>query len=249
MEANNNSKSKSDTKNNVKKAATLAKLPATTRYKVGYKKPPSNSRFQKGKSGNPRGRPKGAKNKIPAMNAERLKAIVLEEAYRTIPVQDRGRNVSIPIAQAVVRSLAVNAAKGNPRAQRLFTEILASTENSRKSEHDELLETAIIYKTEWEHELERCDQLGIPRPTPLPHPDNVIIDMREGTVRFTGPMTKEEQAELQIWETRKSDFEAEIEFLEGKLSKARIDEKRQFWQKEIDHNTKILDMIKTVVPD
>jgi len=30
---------------------------------VGYKKPPADKRFQKGQSGNPRGRPKGSKNK------------------------------------------------------------------------------------------------------------------------------------------------------------------------------------------
>mgnify|MGYP006274144897 CR=1 FL=1 len=32
-------------------------------YQVGYKKPPADKRFQEGQSGNPRGRPKGSKNK------------------------------------------------------------------------------------------------------------------------------------------------------------------------------------------
>jgi len=87
---------------------------------------------------NPRGRPKGSKNrtKLPGLHEERLKTIILEEAYRTISVNDAKGPVSIPMAQAVIRSLAVNAAKGNQRAQRLFAELLASVETSNKRLHD-----------------------------------------------------------------------------------------------------------------
>src|SRR5438477_7828410 len=38
-------------------------LPERTRhYEVGYGKPPLHTRFQKGESGNPKGRPRGKKN-------------------------------------------------------------------------------------------------------------------------------------------------------------------------------------------
>jgi len=70
---------------------TKAKLPETrpdVAYEVGYGKPPKQTRFAAGKSGNPKGRPKGAKNKRPLLNKERLQDIVLDAAYRDITVRD-----------------------------------------------------------------------------------------------------------------------------------------------------------------
>lgn len=163
-------------------------------YEVGYGKPPKRTRFEPGVSGNPRGRPKGAKNKRPALNEERMKAIVLDEAYRQVAMRDGEKTVSVPIAQAVIRALGVKAVKGDHRSQRLFAELLGSTERANKAIHDELLETAIEYKVGWEAELERRAQYGLSGPEPLPHPDHVVIDMHHGTVSFTGPRTKEEKA-------------------------------------------------------
>ena len=176
------------------KLAELKGRPAGD-YEVGYGKPPEHGRFRKGQSGNPRGRPKGARNKPRPAPEDGLRAIILEEAYRTIQVRDGERIVPLSMAQAVMRSLAVNAAKGHQRAQRLFTSLVAATESESRRSREELYEAAIEYKVQWEKELERRAVLGITAPDPVPHPDHVHIDPRTGAVTFRGPMTKEEKAE------------------------------------------------------
>ncbi len=153
------------------------------------------------------------------------------------------------MAQAVIRSLAVNAAKGNQRAQRLFTELLATTERDNKRLHDEWLETAIEYKVEWERELDRRRRLGITdAPDPLPHPDHVIIDMKTGTVRITGPMTKEEKP-LGRTARQKKDNEEEIAELERILRDEPDYPYREQVLEELEHDRKIRGLIAKLVPD
>ena len=76
---------------NRKQGTPPLRRPQSDAYKVGYGKPPQDTRFKPGRSGNPKGRPKGARNKVPALNEQRMKTIILGEAYRTITVTDGGR--------------------------------------------------------------------------------------------------------------------------------------------------------------
>ena len=55
--------------------------------------------------------------------------IVLEEAARLISVREGDRTVTLSMQQAIIRRLAVDAVKGKPRAQRLFTEMLIISED------------------------------------------------------------------------------------------------------------------------
>ena len=230
------------------KKALRAGRPAAADYEVGYARPPKATRFKPGVSGNPRGRPKGSRNR-PALHEERLKDIVLDEAYRTIQVRDGDRNVTIPIAQAVIRSLAVNAAKGRARSQELFTELLAATERANRRLHDEWLETAITYKVEWERELERRRAFGVTGPAPLPHPDDIVIDMRTGQVQIRGPMTREDQSAWDALRARKRECMQELEDLRALLTEDPDRPDRARIEEDIEHEARMLEMICKVIPD
>lgn len=220
-------------------------LVAGAAYAVGYAKPPEQTRFPKGVSGNPRGRPKGAKNKMPALHEERMKAIILQEAYRDIKVRDGERTVTVPIAQAVLRSVAVNAVKGQHRSQRLFAELVSAVETSHKALHDDWLLTAMQYKVDWEIELHRRARLGIiGAPEPLPHPDHVLIDLQAGTARVIGPSTNEEKVAWDKHMARKAEFQARIAELKEKLDTETDPKRRRRIEKDIAVTRMIVDVFE-----
>jgi hypothetical protein len=195
--------------------------PESPKYEVGYGKPPKASQFSPGRSGNPKGRPKGARNKRPGPYEERLKEIVLEEAYRGLKVNDGERQITVPLAKAIIRSLGVNAARGQLRSQQVFTKLLSETERDRKAMADQRLETAINYKIKWERELERRKLLGITSPEPLPHPDDVHIDPKTGQVSVKGPLNKEEKAQWDRVYDHIEETDQEIEFFNAELKRTR----------------------------
>lgn len=231
------------------KTPSLPVVAPSANYDVGYGKPPKDTRFKPGQSGNPKGRPKGSKNKRPGLHEERMKDLILDEAYRDITIREGHISVTIRIAQGVMRSLAVNAAKGQHRAQRLFSELLASVESSRKILHDQWLDTAITYKVEWEKELRRREQLGITDlPEPLPHPDHVKIDMNEGTAVVLGPATKEEKADYDWFVERRGMFEDELRYLQDQRIEVADPRLINQLDEEIDQVRRILQIIDATLP-
>jgi len=221
----------------------LSTLPAPNAYEVGYRKPPMKSRFKQGQSGNPRGRPRGSKNKKPALNAERLNDIILQEAYRSIKVNDGPSQVTVPMAQAVMRSLAHNAVKGNTRAQRLFAEMVSSTEAQNTRMMQDLFASAIEYKNHWKEELKRRERLGIILPDPVPHPDHVVLNTRDGTVQFKGPLTQEEK---QVWDMmieKRQEWRAEIATFKAELQDPEMADYKPQIEDEISHNERLIAII------
>jgi hypothetical protein len=80
-------------------------------YEVGYGKPPKNTQFQKGVSGNPTGRPKKAAD---------FHSIFLKESESLMTIIDNGQRRRISKLEGIAKQLHNKALTGNPSALRMY---------------------------------------------------------------------------------------------------------------------------------
>jgi hypothetical protein len=78
--------------------------PTAANNDVGYGKPPRAHQFKPGKSGNPKGRPTGAKSE----------ATILQDLLQhKIGLSERGKTRRITLHEAILRRIAEDCLKGN----------------------------------------------------------------------------------------------------------------------------------------
>jgi hypothetical protein len=106
-------------------------------HEVGYRKPPRHTRFTKGQSGNPRGRPPGAKN---------LKTLLSDALNEFVIVSENGGRRKITKREAIVTQLVNRSASADFRAIKILLDMVrgiegqtetASAETSPFNEADE----------------------------------------------------------------------------------------------------------------
>ena len=88
-------------------------------YKVGYKKPPLHSRFQKGQSGNPRGRPRGSKN---------FSTLLTEALNEPVVVTEDGRRRKISKRELGFKQLANKFAMAEAQATKMLLGLMLERE-------------------------------------------------------------------------------------------------------------------------
>lgn len=94
---------------------------------VGYGRPPKRTRFQKGKSGNPSGRPK----KTPLQQE-----LFRKELSRRVTITEGGRSQRITKGELLARQVVTRAIKGESTALRMMLRL------------SELLDAAVLRETE-----------------------------------------------------------------------------------------------------
>lgn len=218
---------------------------------VGYGKPPVEHRFQKGRSGNPGGRPKRATNK-PKVNfdgaLQPTDNLILEEAYRPVTIREGGRTIELPAIQAAVRALAISAMTGSRLSQRALAELVRTVENRKSEERLTMMENAFEYKQKWSEELARRKRSGVTEPDPIPHPEDIIIDMRTGQVTTEGPLDELEKKDWDQRLARRDEAQDEVRAFAQKHRSARSREKKVMWRLEWHFEQRIFDIINDSMP-
>lgn len=82
---------------------------------VGYGRPPKATRFKKGQSGNPKGRPKGTRP---------IGAVIQEVLGQRIAVTENGKTRRVPALEVMLRRLANDAMRSDPAALKLMLSLV-----------------------------------------------------------------------------------------------------------------------------
>jgi hypothetical protein len=177
---------------------------AKTSKSTGYKKPPVASQFPPGQSGNPAGRPLGAKNKLPAFGLEQVKSTFLAELRDDITVKAGEAEITLPVLTAILRKMTDKAIAGDMRAAHMILTMAQEIEARDKEFYEEFSLRAMVFIRLWEEELFTnkfrarqiyppfpFDHLSVNRGTgrveihgliPFDPPDRIKVDRKTGRV-------------------------------------------------------------------
>lgn len=157
---------------------------------TGYKEPPKDTRFKKGQSGNPNGRPKGSGT------LNQASRVTLEAARRKVTIREGGVARELPAVDAIQLAQQKSALGGSALAQKHFLDRYEKAEAARREQIDGENEVwagiAEMHRTI----IADASKRGVAPPRLYPHPDDIVTDPEHG-VRFVGPLDEEDELRLQ----------------------------------------------------
>lgn len=125
-------------------------------YDVGYGKPPRGTRFQKGLSGNPRGRPKGSLNVATALE---------RELNQRVTIKENGQTRTITKFEAAIKQLANKAASGDAKAIQFLVNLV------HVSNGGALSDAPLPFSSEADRAVMATLRHRFQSETPLPRPE------------------------------------------------------------------------------
>jgi len=93
----------------------------STASRVGYRSPPEHTRFKKGESGNPKGRPKGTLN---------LATVLARTLREKVIINEQGQRKVVTKLEAAIKQLVNKAAAGDLAATRQLAALVQSAEEN-----------------------------------------------------------------------------------------------------------------------
>lgn len=118
--------------------------------KRGYKNPPKEHQFKKGKSGNPKGRPRKKKQQSSDLSLDIMTSLHRELA-KTISVQENGQHRVITKLDAIFAQLVAQSVNGKPSQQKMLLSLL--TQGKHETTVQETLEQLQSYDEDRLNEL------------------------------------------------------------------------------------------------
>lgn len=127
-------------------------------YRVGYGKPPKESQFKPGQSGNPRGRPKS----VPS-----LKSVISSELRRHRTIVEDGKRLRLPTEIILIKRYIDLALKGHLKPLMMILEVIEKLREERNLSAEEMSPASI---EEAREEFQRLRSMSIEELTKMPWP-------------------------------------------------------------------------------
>ena len=144
------------------------------------RRPPKEHQFSKGKSGNPKGRPK--KKPDQPLDPD-IQEIILAEGFKTITVTEGGKPVSMSAFQAVLRTMLLSALKGNSHAGRSYVQHVSNAQAQKQKLKNEEMAAALRLQVDLECARIEWVAKGRDEVEMVAHPTDVEINGVTGDVK------------------------------------------------------------------
>lgn len=230
------------------KSNVVSSVKSDSNHKTGYKNPPHESRFQKGRSGNPHGRPPKLRQPIAEFRTIDIVDAISKELSKSHTSFVNGKSICKPTLSSLFQIQIQKANDGDQKSFRVIFDTFQKFIAVSEKERQQLKEAANTYRTEKLLEIKTLQMVGIDFSYIVPHPDHVFIDV-EGHVRIIGPKTLVEKRKWDTLAERRESLQNRTRQIKAQLKRNPNTDVTASLLDENRHLAKRIEYISTIIPD